>query len=124
MAHLAVEDSERDMRLAESAALVLRRGPTRPQWAWAARTLHERPGAFACATVDADRALVTLRDERTFAAAPADGGRLPFEGAILASAVYACAICRRDGADLPRRLELKAGGATAAVRLDHEGVDS
>ncbi|HKP90454.1 MAG TPA: hypothetical protein VJT75_10830, partial [Thermoleophilaceae bacterium] len=123
MAHLVVEDTERDMRLAQSAALVLRHGATRSQWAWAARTLHEHPGAFACATVDAGGAVVTMRDERTFAAAPLDDRPLPFDSAILASAIYTCAICRDAGADLPRRLDVRAGAATASIRLQRESID-
>lgn len=86
--HLAVEESEPDLRLPQNAAVLTRRAPASPAEAleWARETLTQHPGArlVASATVDGSRALLrdgTLVDVTS-------GG----DPELLASAVYACSL--------------------------------
>ncbi|MFC7975431.1 hypothetical protein ACFUT3_09345 [Streptomyces cinereoruber] len=88
--HLACTDEERDLRIAESASVVLRTAPVAagadaPRWIDA--TLAARPGCLAAAVaLGAGRHLVGLRDGRTVEAATADGAHGPERAAAV---VYA-----------------------------------
>nr|WP_052498990.1 hypothetical protein [Streptomyces vietnamensis] len=64
--HLTCTEAERDLRVAESASVVLRAAPPSPDAArWIADTLAARPGCLAAAAaLDAGRHLVGLRDGR------------------------------------------------------------
>jgi hypothetical protein len=86
--------------------------------AWASRTLREYPGAFLCATVQTDSAVVSLRDRRTIVATLEQGNSTSFDAAIIPSAIYACEVA---GA-LPDHITIRVGERTASVRLTRQRV--
>jgi hypothetical protein len=117
-----VEEDERDPRLLQNAAIVLWRGAD-PLGTWAAHALRENPGALLCAAVEAEAATATMRDGRRIVALAPDDAPLPFDAALLPSAIYACEISGRFVARLPVKLTIRSGSQIARVRLDGERVD-
>ena len=110
--HLAVEESEPDLRLPQNAAVLTRRAPAAPAEAleWAREALTRHPGArlAASATVDGSRALLrdgTLVDVTS-------GG----DPELLASAVYACSLSGLTNGEFSLRAGNYRDGFTITLR--------
>jgi hypothetical protein len=73
--------------------------------------------------VETQGAIVTLRDKRAIAAFATGPAELPFDAALIPSALYACEISGRFAAGLPDHLTITAGGQEARVRLDGRRID-
>jgi hypothetical protein len=106
----------------QNAAIVLRQEPD-PGGSWAAHTLRKYPGALLCGALEPSRVVVTLRDRPAIAARAVDGGTLPFDPAIVASAIYAAAVSGHLADASLEQLTITAGGHIVRVRLD-DGLPS
>jgi hypothetical protein len=84
-----VDESERDMRLLQSAAVILSRS-SEANLAWAHRTLARNPGARFASIIHPDgRATVVGRDREPIAVRfDTDETRAPADSALLPSAIY------------------------------------
>jgi hypothetical protein len=86
MSHLVVDDWERDLRLLQSAAVIVRRD-RRGDLSWAKRTLNRNPGArIAAFERDYGHVTVAFRHREALTVA---SDTSPVDPALIASAVYA-----------------------------------
>ncbi len=119
--HLAVDTGERDRRLQQSAAVLIRRhaAPTDPPGsAWTSQALEESLGAFlACDLTTPDGWLIRIR-HGPLCRAEVEPTHWPgADPALVASAVYACLAAGHSADTLHRGFTVRVRGAAVVVRL-------
>jgi hypothetical protein len=72
--------------------------------------------------VEPHSAIVTLRDTQTIAVRTDGDAALPFDAAVLPSAIYACVIGGRLATQRLDHLTITSGHNAALVRLDSKGT--
>jgi hypothetical protein len=103
--------------------VVLQRGRS-IDGSWTVGALRSHPGALLAATVEESRVVVAVRGEmRVITATAPRAAALPFDPAVLASAVYASTVGGQFVDGLPAHLTVRAGGQAASVRLDSKRID-
>jgi len=99
---------------------VLRREPE-PATEWHHDALRENPGAVLSASlVDTTGAMVVWRDGEAIIVTPETGASLPFDAALLPSALYEWRAVKETLP--PDHLTIRVGKETVGVRLERQGV--
>jgi hypothetical protein len=118
--HLVVEEENRDLRLLQTAAIVLRR-ETEPGKDWQRGALRENPGAgLSASLVNTTGAMVIWRDGEAIFVTSETGASLPFDVALLPSALYEWRAVKETLP--PDRLTIRVGTDTAVVQLERQRV--
>ncbi|WP_125789552.1 hypothetical protein [Amycolatopsis sp. WAC 01375] len=110
--HVVADETERDLKILERAAVVFRDGPLSMPEArhWAASTLMAYPGARVAIAATENGGLAAVRGGGFVEAVMASGHQL----SLAASAIYCC---RLSGALDDRRILVRAGRVSARITL-------
>jgi hypothetical protein len=117
MSHLAVEEDERDLRLLQNAAVIVRRRAD-PDGVWSAGILNAYPGTRLAATVQDDACVsVLFQSGEVLAVTIVSGSSPALDPMLLASAVYAFEVSGQLADNTEQRLTVKVGESVFSLRL-------